>query len=425
MGLTASLRPLSKGEDHLPNGRFDPAGSPLQKHLHGSQHHHRRLLQYQIRRHRSLLQSNQLQPTGGHPLPDRRTYDQRVQSARKALDLPGLRHPGRGLQGCIGNRGDVPQTVAAQTDGHLPQRRDTAQLGRQRPLGKQHPKLDLLPRRHLAAFDYRGRDRPLRTRVAARDQQFVRAAGPSHLLEPLRTDDPAGRAFAAWHQRRFDTDRAAAVQRRNDRPHAVRGPTHGFEIPDFLLRLHGGKKRSLTRQLRLPAARRPHAVPAQPAACGILAAHARRRQDLRQGSLPAVEAARGKRHLFLRPLCLLVHEFLRILVGRLDFVLLRTPLQRIPAGPRTAPQKTQLARSLCFQGSLRHPFSPQRRQSSEYESGHALSGGNVVGRTPLPRNRFRHREHLPSAARGFHLAAHTPPPHPRTVDPDLHGQFQS
>lgn len=30
MGLTASLRPLSKGEDHLPNGRFDPAGSPLQ-----------------------------------------------------------------------------------------------------------------------------------------------------------------------------------------------------------------------------------------------------------------------------------------------------------------------------------------------------------------------------------------------------------
>lgn len=186
-----------------------------------------------------------------------------------------------------------------------------------------------------------------------------------------------------------------------------------------------GQKRSLTRQLRLPAARRPHAVPAQPAACGILAAHARRRQDLRQGSLPAVEAARGKRHLFLRPLCLLVHEFLRILVGRLDFVLLRTPLQRIPAGPRTAPQKTQLARSLCFQGSLRHPFSPQRRQSSEYESGHALSGGNVVGRTPLPRNRFRHREHLPSAARGFHLAAHTPPPHPRTVDPDLHGQFQS
>ena len=163
---------------------------------------------------------------------------------------------------------------------------------------KQHPKLDLLPRRHLAAFDYRGRDRPLRTRVAARDQQFVRAAGPSHLLEPLRTDDPAGRAFAAWHQQRFDTDRAAAVQRRNDRPHAVRGTTHGFEIPDFLLRLHGGKKRSLTRQLRLPAARRAYAIPAQSASDRLLATHARRRQDLRQGSLPAAEAARRKRHLF-------------------------------------------------------------------------------------------------------------------------------
>lgn len=199
----------------------------------------------------------------------------------------------------------------------------------------------------------------------------------------------------------------------------------GSKYPIFSFDFTGAKRGVLPASYDYLRLEGRHAVPAQPAACGILAAHARRRQDLRQGSLPAVEAARGKRHLFLRPLCLLVHEFLRILVGRLDFVLLRTPLQRIPAGPRTAPQKTQLARSLCFQGSLRHPFSPQRRQSSEYESGHALSGGNVVGRTPLPRNRFRHREHLPSAARGFHLAAHTPPPHPRTVDPDLHGQFQS
>ena len=33
------------------------------------------------------------------PLPDRRTYDQRVQSARKALDLPGLRHPDEDFKG--------------------------------------------------------------------------------------------------------------------------------------------------------------------------------------------------------------------------------------------------------------------------------------------------------------------------------------
>lgn len=144
MGLAASLHPHPKGKGHLSNGRFDPAG-PLYKTYTPSQYYHRRLLQHQIRRHRSLLQSNQLQPTGGRPFPDRRTHDQRVQPPRTALDLPGLRHPRRGLQGSCGGRVDAAPTTAAQTDGHLPQRRDTAQLGCQRPLGKQHPKLDLLP----------------------------------------------------------------------------------------------------------------------------------------------------------------------------------------------------------------------------------------------------------------------------------------
>lgn len=199
----------------------------------------------------------------------------------------------------------------------------------------------------------------------------------------------------------------------------------GSKYPIFSFDFTGAKKRNLTRQLRLPAARRADAIPAQSASDRLLATHARRRQDLRQGSLPAAEAARRKRHLFLRPLRLLVHEFLRILVGRLDFVLLRTPLQRVPVGPRTAPQKTQLARSLCFQRSLRHSLGPQRRQSSEYESRYALSGRNVIGRTSLPRNRLRHRKHLPFAARGLHLASDASPRRPRTVDPDLHGQFQS
>ena len=72
-----------------------------------------------------------------------------------------------------------------------------------------------------------------------------------------------------------------------------------------------------------------------------------------------------------------------------------------------------------------HNGTPQRRQSSEYESCYALSGRNVIGRTSLPRNRLRHRKHLPFAARGLHLASDASPRRPRTVDPDLHGQFQS
>ena len=72
----------------------------------------------------------------------------------------------------------------------------------------------------------------------------------------------------------------------------------GSKYPIFSFDFTGAKKRSLTRQLRLPAARRAYAIPAQSASDRLLATHARRRQDLRQGSLPAAEAARRKRHLF-------------------------------------------------------------------------------------------------------------------------------
>ena len=134
----------------------------------------------------------------------------------------------------------------------------------------------------------------------------------------------------------------------------------GSKYPDFLLRLHGGKKRSLTRQLRLPAARRAYAIPAQSASDRLLATHARRRQDLRQGSLPAAEAARRKRHLFLRPLRLLVHEFYEFSSDAWisffyehhfnGFLLGRVPLLKNSTGAKS-----------CFQRSLRHSLGPQRR----------------------------------------------------------------
>ena len=49
------------------------------------------------------------------------------------------------FKGACGGRVDAAPTTAAQTDGHLPQRRDTARLGCQRPLGKQHPKIRSSP----------------------------------------------------------------------------------------------------------------------------------------------------------------------------------------------------------------------------------------------------------------------------------------
>ncbi len=85
------------------------------------------------------------------------------------------------------------------------------------------------------------------------------------------------------------------------------------------------------------------------------------RAHLRQGPLPAAQTPRGQRHLFLRSLRLLVHEFLRVRLRRMGVVVLGAPLQRRAAGRLPLIKKLEMARGAGLQGRVGHAFARKQR----------------------------------------------------------------
>ena len=187
---------------------------------------------------------------------------------------------------------------------------------------------------------------------------------PEDLRQPLRAAGASRRPDRKLRIGRRAARRDAYFEEREHLPPALRQAVHGHGLPRPDARIHGRRSRHAERQLRILPARRGHPLQTRTAAAGLFQHHAAGRQNLRQGPLSAAQAPRRQRHLFLRSQCLLVHEFLRIRIGRMGGALLRTPLQRHPAGPHSARQETQVARSAGLQGRVGHALEGERRQSA-------------------------------------------------------------
>ena len=93
LGAGAPLQFERKGERHLRNGRLGAARATVPQHLHPHQHSDRRLLEYKIHRHRSLLQTGQLQQAGRLPHAAGRAHDDRSEphGARQGATWPTAR----------------------------------------------------------------------------------------------------------------------------------------------------------------------------------------------------------------------------------------------------------------------------------------------------------------------------------------------
>ena len=253
--------------------------------------------------------------------------------------LRGLRHARRGREGRRQRRGGLQPPPHAQTDPHGTARRDAARRRAERADREQHPLVDTLARRP-AALDGQPRRGGLRTRVVSRREHLRRRAHAAHLRQPLRADAAARRCARQLGFRRRGARRPAALEKRNGLPHALRQAVDGFGLPHPDARILGGDSRRAARQLRILPPRRRHPLPSGTAARGVFGHHGAGRAHLRQGPLPTAQTPRGQRHLFLRSLRLLVHEFLRVRLRRMGVVVLGAPLQRRAAGPPAADQKS-------------------------------------------------------------------------------------
>ncbi len=128
---------------------------------------------------------------------------------------------------------------------------------------------------------------------------------------------------------------------------------------------------------------------------------------------------------YLRPLRLLVHEFLRIRFRRVGVVVLGTPLQRRAAGPPAADQKAEMARSAGLQRRMGYAFARKQRVAGRNAGRPPVSRGHDLGVGPLCRGGVRRGEHLQTFPRGLHLAAHPPRPNARAGHSELRRQFES
>ena len=230
---------------------------------------------------------------------------------------------------------------------------------------------------------------------------FARRPHAAHLRQPLRADAAARRPARQLRIGRRGARRAASFEER-ERSTACpsTSSTWASVYPVLTLGFTAGDSRRAARQLRILPPRRGHPLPTRTAAAwAIRTSRCRAAASSARSPIQLLKLHEGNGTYFYDPYAFSCMNFYEFASDAWVALLLRTPLQRHPAGPHSARQETQVARSAGLQGRVGHALEGERRSVCPTRRPPLLfPARHDVGFGPLRRNGLRRREHLPPAA---------------------------